>query len=221
VSRRLVLILFIALLLISAACLTFRRAGRWLVQEDPLAPADVVLVLSGGMPQRAQEAARIFHKGCAPEIWVSRPEGPSAELQALGIPFIGEEEYDRKILIRMGVPESAIRIFPDPIINTEQEIEETAREMRRTGKTSVIIVTSPQHTRRVRALWNKFGGGNPRSIVRAAGGDPFDADHWWRNTRDAYAVVREVLGLLNVWAGLPVRPHPGCSDRSPCGAGQT
>jgi hypothetical protein len=32
-------------------------------------------------------------------------------------------------------------------------------------------------------------------------------DHWWRNTRDALAVVREILGLINLWAGLPVRPH--------------
>jgi hypothetical protein len=29
---------------------------------------------------------------------------------------------------------------------------------------------------------------------------------WWRNTGDALDVVREVLGLLNVWAGLPLQP---------------
>jgi uncharacterized SAM-binding protein YcdF (DUF218 family) len=221
VTGRFILSLAAVLLLISLACLAFRRTGRWLVREDPLAPADLVLVLSGGMPQRAQEAARVFHDGYAPEIWVSRPEAPDVELQALGIPFIGEEEYNRKVLIRLGVPKSAIHIFPDPIIDTEQEIEETAREMRRTGKSRVIVVTSPQHTRRVRALWNKLVGANPKLIVHAASEDPFDADHWWRSTRDAYAVVREVLGLFNVWAGLPVRPHSRCSEKSPCGAGQS
>ncbi len=35
----------------------------------------------------------------------------------------------------------------------------------------------------------------------------FDADHWWRNTRDAFSVVRELMGLLNVWTGLRVHPH--------------
>lgn len=44
-------------------------------------------------------------------------------------------------------------------------------------------------------------------IVRAAPDDPFDADRWWRNMQDVLAVMRESLGLLNVWAGLPVRPH--------------
>jgi uncharacterized SAM-binding protein YcdF (DUF218 family) len=79
--------------------------------------------------------------------------------------------------------------------------------MRRNGKTKVIIVTSPAHTRRVKTLWKKVVGENPKAIIRAAPEDPFDADHWWRNTRDGLAVVGEMLGLLNTWAGLPVQPH--------------
>jgi uncharacterized SAM-binding protein YcdF (DUF218 family) len=128
-------------------------------------------------------------------------------LAALGIHFVGEEEYNREILVQEGVPDSAIEIFPDAIANTQDEVEEIAREMRRNGKHTVIIVTSPQHTRRVKALWRKLVGDDPRLIVRAAPGDPFNADRWWRNTQDVLAVVRESLGLLNVWAGLPVRPH--------------
>jgi len=41
--------------------------------------------------------------------------------------------------------------------------------------------------------------------VRAASEDPFDPRHWWRSTGDALDVVREVLGLMNAWAGLPLR----------------
>jgi uncharacterized SAM-binding protein YcdF (DUF218 family) len=206
-TPRLVVVLAGILLLVWLGALGFRHLGRWLVREDPLAPADVILVLSGGMPQRAEEAAEVFRKGYASEVWVSRPEGPQAELRGLGVQFVGEEEYDRLILVRLGVPESAIHILPDPAIDTEQEIEVTSREMRRNRKSSVIVVTSPEHTRRVRALWNKLVGAGAKLVVRGAREDPFDADHWWRNTRDAYAVVREILGLLNVWAGLPVRPH--------------
>jgi hypothetical protein len=44
-------------------------------------------------------------------------------------------------------------------------------------------------------------------MIHAAHDDPFDADHWWRNTRDVFSVVRETLGLVNAWAGLPVPPH--------------
>jgi hypothetical protein len=79
--------------------------------------------------------------------------------------------------------------------------------MRRERKTTVMIVTSAQHTRRVRVLWRKLAGSDLHLIVRAAPQDSFDADHWWRNTHDALSVVREILGLLNAWTGLPVLPR--------------
>jgi uncharacterized SAM-binding protein YcdF (DUF218 family) len=199
--------LLILLVLVAGAVVAIRQAGRWLVHEDPLSRADVIIVLSGGLPHRAEGAAQLFRLGYAPEVWVSRPESPAAELQELGIHFVGEEEYNRQILIQEGVTETAVHILPETIVNTQQEVQEIAREMRRTGKTRAIVVTSPQHTRRVRALWNKIVGDNPKLVVRAASEDPFDADHWWKNTRDALSVVREYLGLANAWAGLPVRPH--------------
>jgi uncharacterized SAM-binding protein YcdF (DUF218 family) len=203
--RRFALLILVALL--AGAAIAVRQAGRWLVREDPLSRADVIVVLSGGLPHRAEGAAELFRLGYAREVWVSRPESPAAELQELGIHFVGEEDYNREILIRRGVTESAVHILPETIVNTQQEVGEIAREMRRTGKTRVIIVTSPQHTRRVRALWNRIVGADPKLIVRAAAGDPFDADQWWSNTRDVFSVVREYMGLANAWAGLPVRPH--------------
>ena len=197
---------FILIVLI-AGLLVFRGAGRWLNREDPLAHADVIFVLGGGMPQRAAEAAKVYGGGYAPEVWLSRPDNPSAELAKLGIRFVGEEEYNRQILIHAGVPESAIHILPGPVVNTEQELQEAAGELQREGKTSVIFVTSPQHTRRVWTIWQKLAKNNPKAILHAAHDDPFDPDHWWRNTRDVLSVVRESLGLLNAWAGLPVPAH--------------
>jgi uncharacterized SAM-binding protein YcdF (DUF218 family) len=199
--------LAILLLLVVLGLVVFRHVGHWLVHEDPLGQADVIVVLSGNLPFRAESAAGVFKSGYAPAVWVSRPAGPQEALAALGIHFVGEEEYNREILVQQGVPDAAIRVFPDTIANTQQEVEEISRDMRRNGKHTVIIVTSPQHTRRVKALWKKLVGDDPRVIVRAAWGDPFDADHWWRTTADVLSVVRESMGLLNVWAGLPVRPH--------------
>jgi uncharacterized SAM-binding protein YcdF (DUF218 family) len=193
--------------LCAMAFVAVRGAGRWLVREDPLASADEIVVLSGSMPARAEEAANIFRQGYAHEIWVSRPVSPREELEAMGIHYLGEEDFNRAVLVRDGVPDADVRVFPQPIVNTEEEIEEISGQMRRDGKASALIVTSPQHTRRVRALWQKIAGSDLRLIVRAAPQDPFDANHWWRTTHDALAVVREMLGLLNVWIGLPVRPQ--------------
>ena len=42
-------------------------------------------------------------------------------------------------------------------------------------------------------------------IASDAAPDAFDADHWWRDTADAWALSREWFGLLNAWAGFPLR----------------
>jgi uncharacterized SAM-binding protein YcdF (DUF218 family) len=204
-KRRILLVLMLWFAVV--AVLMLRGVGRWLICEDPLAKADVIVVLSGSMPYRAREAAKVYKMGFAPEVWVSRPEGPDAELEQLGVHYVGEQEYNRDVLIHEGVPESSVHILPDASIDTEQEVEEISREMQWSGKHRVIFITSSQHTRRVKALWRKLAATSITASVHGSPEDPFDRDHWWRNTRDALSVVREVLGLINVWAGLPVRPH--------------
>lgn len=200
--------LVILVLLCVAAMVAFRGVGRWLICEDALQPADVIVVLSGGMPWRAEEAARLFGGGDGHEVWVTKPLGPSEELASMGVVYEGEDYFSRETLLHRGVPDADVHVLPEPIIDTQQEVELVSAEMRREGKTSVIFVTSPQHTRRVRTLWRKLAGqDHARVIVRAAYQDPFDADHWWRNTRDTFSVVRELMGLANAWAGLPVHPH--------------
>jgi uncharacterized SAM-binding protein YcdF (DUF218 family) len=197
----------LAVLILVAVVITFRGAGHWLDHEDSLAHADVIFVLSGGLPQRAEEAGKVFALGYAPEVWLSSPDSPAAALAKLGIHFAGEEDYNRQILIHEGVPETAIRVLPQTVVNTEEELQEVGNEMRKNGKTTIILVTSPQHTRRVWTLWQKLVGSDRKAMVHAAHADPFDPDHWWRNTRDVLSVVRETLGLVNAWAGLPVPPY--------------
>ncbi len=202
-----IVILVVLLVACGLAVLAFRGAGRWLIREDALAPADEIAVLSGSMPARAEEAGKVFQEGYAHQIWVSQPESPRQALEGEGIHYLGEEDYNREILLREGVPDADVHIFPQPIVNTEDEIKELSAQMRRDGKTSVIIVTSPQHTRRVRTLWRKLAGSQAKLIVHGAPQDPFDADHWWRDTHDVFSVVREYLGLLNAWFGLTVQPQ--------------
>jgi uncharacterized SAM-binding protein YcdF (DUF218 family) len=199
--------LVVLILLCLAAVLAFRGIGRWLVCQNPLRPSDVIVVLSGGLPWRAEEAADIFRTGDAHEIWITRGDSPAEELAAMGIQYLGEDYFSRQVLTHNGVPDGDIHILPESIVNTQQEVMEIAHELRREGKTSAIIVTSPPHTRRVRALWRRLVGSSPAAIVRAAPQTPYDADHWWRNTRDTYSVVRESMGLVNAWIGLPVHPH--------------
>lgn len=182
--------------------------GAWLVVEDPLAPAQAVVALGGELPFRAMEAASIYRQGWTSEVWLTRPpqDAGEAALRQLGIPVPSEEVYNRAVLERLGVPVAAIRVLSQRAKNTAQEVQVIAQELKQVGGGQVILVTSKPHSRRVRATWRALIGETPHVIVRYATSDPYDADRWWRHTGDALAVSREVLGLLNVWAGFPVQP---------------
>ena len=192
--------------LIVFAAIIFLGVGRWLVVEDPLDKAQAIVVLSGGMPMRAKEAARLYNAAYAPQVWLTRANQPAASLQEMHIAYIGEEFFNSRVLMHEGVPSIAIHVLEPSIDNTADEIRVIAAELEREKGAAVIIVTTKAHTRRVRALWKELSGGRGRAIVRAASSDPFDPDHWWRTTGDALDVLREVLGLLNAWAGLPLHP---------------
>lgn len=192
--------------LAASALIIFLGVGRWLIVEDPLEKAQAIVVLSGGMPVRAQEAARLYHLGLAPQVWLTRNVEPAASLQEMHIAYIGEDFFNSRVLMREGVPSNAILILEPAINNTVDEVRIITAELARSKAETVIIVTTKAHTRRVRTLWRDLSGGRGRAIVRAAPTDPFAPSHWWRSTHDALDVVREVLGLLNAWAGLPLQP---------------
>lgn len=184
----------------------FFCVGRWLVVEDPLVRGRAIVVLSGRMPVRAIEAAQLYRKGYAPEIWFTCSKEPGATLEEMGIHFQGEDYYNARILIHEGVPQEAIRILEPPIVNTADEMMVIASALESEKDRTVILVTTKAHTRRVRLLWRRLAPNRGHALVRAASGDAFAPWAWWRTTDDALDVVREILGLLNAWAGLPLRP---------------
>jgi uncharacterized SAM-binding protein YcdF (DUF218 family) len=202
--------IFLFLLLFAVFALTvyaFLHAGLWLVREDPAQNAQAVAVLSGGLPDRALWAAAVYRAGLAKEVWITRPMEPRAAMRRLDLPYSGEEDYSRMVLIAKGVPPEKIRILAPEINNTAEELNAVFAELQSQPGAKVVIVTSKVHTRRVRAIWNVVSRGTmpSRLLVRAASDDRFDAEHWWRTTNDALSVVREYLGLLNAWAGFPLR----------------
>jgi uncharacterized SAM-binding protein YcdF (DUF218 family) len=189
-----------------AGLVVFLFVGDWLVAEDPLQKADAIAVLSGRLPLRATEAAKVYRDGYAPKIWLTHPSEPEEELNAIGVTYKSEDVYNAEILTRLGVPKDAILVIEPSIRNTADEIRAISGEVTREHAGTVIIVTSKVHTRRTRMLWNRLANGKTRVLVRGSSDDPFRPSRWWATTQDALDVVREVLGILNVWAGLPLRP---------------
>ena len=205
-SRRWLFLAGVVIVMAAIGFVVFFGIGQWLVVQDPLANADAIVILSGHLPDRALEAARLYGAGYAGQVWISQGLSPAEKLKTMKISYLGEDFYNEKILLAKGVPVDAIRILERPSANTEMEVGEIHEFLSRNNLRNVIVVTSKAHTRRVRTVWNKLVGSEQRAIVRSANDDPYDGAHWWRHTQDGLDVVRESLGLLNAWAGFPFRP---------------
>lgn len=178
--------------------------GKWLVREDSIHKADAIAVLSGHFPQRALEAVQLYRRGYAREIWLTFPKvrgnlDPSGEFHPAS-----EDLRNFNVLRTFGVPAQAIRVLDTPIVNTADELNAIDSGLKETGDDSVIVVTNKAHTRRVFSLWDKYHFLDGKLLVHAVSDDPFAPSRWWQSASSRGQAIHELLGNLNVWAGMPV-----------------
>jgi len=195
----------LALLAVSAGFAFMLGVGHWLVKEDSLQKANAIAVLSGNFPARALEAASLYRRGYAGEIWLTHPGTQSETLAEMGIHYPSEADFNYRVLRRQGVPAKAIHVLDAPIINTQDELEAISSALQQRNCTSVIVVTNKAHTRRVHELWSKLESARGTAIVHGIANDDFQPSAWWTRTSDTHQVVHEVLGMINLWAGLPMQ----------------
>ena len=99
------------LVALATVVIVFLNVGRWLVVEDPLEKAASIVVLSGRIPIRALEAARLYQSGWAPQVWLTHPEEPTASLATLDIDDPGEDALNARVLQHSGVSPADIHIL--------------------------------------------------------------------------------------------------------------
>jgi uncharacterized SAM-binding protein YcdF (DUF218 family) len=136
--------------------LTWTPLGYWLgdryIDVDPIDRADAIVVL-GGMPERAVEAARLHRQGWAPRVIISSTPG-NAELLA-------------RAARSYGVPEEAILLDCTAVRTADHP--RGVQQLPGVDKTGqrFVIVTSMYHTARARAVFRKAG--YRHVIVRSPG----------------------------------------------------
>jgi uncharacterized SAM-binding protein YcdF (DUF218 family) len=92
-------------------------AEAWVVNE-PVAKADAIVILGGGLENRPFAAARLFHDGVAPKIlYMDVQPGPAEELGVAPT----EKEVTRRILLSNNVPESALLAIGTNVASTYDE----------------------------------------------------------------------------------------------------
>jgi uncharacterized SAM-binding protein YcdF (DUF218 family) len=185
-----------------------RAVASFLIVEDSLIPASAILALGGETPYREMEAAKLYKAGWASRVIIARDSGSeeTKALEQLGIKVQESWEVSRDVLVRLGVPTNAIRIADFQTGGTLEKLKRLYDTLVEEKEAPVIVVTSKVYTRRTHLTWNYVTEGRAPAIVRAASGDSFTPNHWWKKRRAAESVLYECLGLINYYAGFPVAP---------------
>jgi uncharacterized SAM-binding protein YcdF (DUF218 family) len=165
-------------------------ANAWIV-HDPLSQADAIVVLGGGVQTRPFEAARLFRDGYAPRVLVASPERKPTDEMGL---TAGDTETTKQILVKRGVPDSAIVVFGNEVSSTHEEALALRNWLEQTGAKKIIIVSDPFHTRRVRWLFRKelatTGG---QILTGVAAPLKYTVSSWWQTEQGLIEFQNEVI----------------------------
>lgn len=189
-----------ALLLLLFTAVALPRLGAWLVVEDPLATADAIYVLGGTSYERPLEALDLYKAGWAPTIVLVQQLADWGEvwLNEHGVKVTRELDIQIDLLERMGVPRDAIASVR-PMGSTADEADALRALVAERGWSTVIVVTSKQHTRRAGLSMRRVLGSDKTIIVRSSRYDRSDVDRWWANRSTLRFTLFETQRYLAYW----------------------
>jgi len=199
----------IALLAIAVALFVFRAplltaAGWALVREDPIRRADVVVVPAWAGEAGSISAADLVHQGYAPRVAVleSAMSPAERELIARGILDGSKDGWYARVVQHLGVKD--VEQINDRASGTESEGGILPEWCLRRGYRSIIVVSTPDHSRRVRRVLRRTTkSAGIDVIVRTTKLSEFDPSGWWKTRGGVRTEIVEIQKLL-----LDVLRHP-------------
>jgi uncharacterized SAM-binding protein YcdF (DUF218 family) len=186
--------LALLLMLVAMAPVWLPALAGHLVVEDPLIPADVIVVFAGGHRERPQHAADLYRRGLARRIVLTGGETARA-IELFCDRRVTGAEINAKLLRDAGVPEDAMIVLPRGT-STYEEAEIALDQLRGRGYRSAIAVSSAYHMRRVRTTLLHHRRNEPITVqVSPAPTPDWKPRAWWRDERSLLLVANEYLKL--------------------------
>jgi uncharacterized SAM-binding protein YcdF (DUF218 family) len=157
--------------------------------------------------ERGLAAADLFNEGFAPKIVFAQEEPPDGYevLAKRGLAYPRSQDLLKQVLESSGVPASACAPAHRVVKSTRDEAALVRDMCKKAGYRSVIVVTSPTHTRRAGIIFRRvLEGTGVKVMVAASAYSGFRAADWWKTERYAEAVVLEYQKLFyefvrNLW----------------------
>ncbi|MBI5847807.1 MAG: YdcF family protein [Nitrospirae bacterium] len=185
------LIAFVAGIIFLTHGFVFTKAAEMLIRKDEMKPADVIVVLAGEQEERVLYGIKLFKDEWARKDRIIMAGGPlvwkytwaslmKEQAESLGIP-------GKKILLE------------DKSRSTEEDALYTKEILKKNGFKSIILVTSPYHSRRAALIFNNVLGSEFKIISAPADESWFNVNDWWKRRRDRAAVLNEFSKYVWLW----------------------
>ena len=172
-------------------------AGMALVRDDPLRPADVIVIAADADGAGVLGAVDLVHAGLADRVAIFEdpPDSVDREFLRRGVAYFNAAAVSVQQLRALGV--SNIITIPRPVAGTEDEGAVLPGWCDASGVHTVIFVSTADHSRRVRRVMRRAMKLH-RAVVLVRG-SPYSAfapGTWWRTRRGARTEIVEMQKLL-------------------------
>jgi uncharacterized SAM-binding protein YcdF (DUF218 family) len=164
-------------------------ADLWII-SDPITPADAAVVLSGGYDVRPVVAAELYGKGLVRKVLISR-------VDENGVAY-GDTDLNRTILLKLGVPESAIGYFGNGSKNTWDEAVALKGWTKQHRTSAFIIPVEVFFARRARWVFRRefFGTGIQIAVPSSNPPRAYSQIGWWKSDGGLTTFPSEVIKYI-------------------------
>ena len=169
----------------------FEKAGKLLLKQDTIKPADVIVVLGGEKEERVIYAAKLYKEGWARKDRIIMTGGPAVWKYT----WAGMMKEQAEAL---GIPGKNI-ILEDVSRSTEEDAVYVRGILKMRGYKSIILVTSPYHSKRASVIFTRLLGRDIKIINAPTEESWFKFDAWWKRQRDRDMVLQEFSKFIRLW----------------------
>ena len=180
-----------------------RAAGWALVVNEPVAPADIIVLSLDSDGAGTLEAADLVQSGISKRVAVFIDTAGAAghEFIRRGLPFEDAAAREFRELTSLGVTD-VVQI--SRVDGTESEGRVLPTWCDEHQLRSIVVVATKDHSRRLRRVLDRAMKGHPtRIMVQPARYSSFDPDRWWETRGGVRTEIVELQKLL-----LDLALHP-------------
>jgi hypothetical protein len=174
------------------------RAAGWalVVNEEPVAPADIIVLTLDSGAAGALEAADLVQSGVAKRVAVfdEPPNREQEEFTRRGLPYEDAGARQVRELKALGVTDV---VHISKVYGTGDEGQALPPWSDEQHLQSMVVVATKDHSRRLRRVLDRVMKGHAtHAKVQAARYSDFDPDRWWETRGGVRTEIIELQKLL-------------------------